>query len=139
MKRLVGWTLVLTMAAVGLLLPNLVLRAAPAPPAVTWQHWSVGDALYPQTGKSILATTLDLVSSQGWTVFTVMPIVVNGSVRFDIVAFSGGSQPVPTPTPTASPTPTTPPVTGCVGPDPFASIPNMYGVCVNGGWQPRIR
>ncbi len=32
-----------------------------------------------------------------------------------------------------------PPATPCVGIDPFASIPNLIGECVNGGWVPRQR
>jgi hypothetical protein len=35
--------------------------------------------------------------------------------------------------------PVTPPVTACLGPDPFASIPGLIGECVNGGWVPRPR
>jgi len=46
--------------------------------------------------------------------------------------------PTPTPTPTPSPTPSPappPPNTAC-GADPFAGIPGLVGMCVNGGWIP---
>ena len=36
---------------------------------------------------------------------------------------------------TRTPLPPVPP-TGCPGPDPFAGIPGLMGVCVNGGWVP---
>ena len=32
--------------------------------------------------------------------------------------------------------PAEPPPTGCATPDPFAGIPGLLGVCVNGGWVP---
>jgi hypothetical protein len=39
---------------------------------------------------------------------------------------------------TTAPSTTSSP-TGCTTPDPFATLPNLIGVCVNGGWVPRPR
>ena len=50
---------------------------------------------------------------------------VNGEWQFS---------PPPFPSPTPNPTPT--PAPGCTTPDPFAGIPGLVGLCINGGWIP---
>jgi List-Bact-rpt repeat protein len=53
--------------------------------------------------------------------------------------YNGGWLPPGMTAPSQPPAPPPPSPSGCVGPDPFASIPTLVGVCINGGWVPTVR